>query len=118
MARIDALLADVDEMMKAEAADAARASDERHEPMSARSTVIKILEREYRVRTDADPEHLEAVAAYVDGVLREVRRSTPDTQDASVLAALNIASELLRSATRSRCRATRIQALIDLVDSA
>ena len=71
--------------------------------MSARSgRVIKILEREYRVRTDADREHLEAVAAYVDGVLREVRRSTPDTQDASVLAALNIASELLRQKRHGR----------------
>jgi cell division protein ZapA (FtsZ GTPase activity inhibitor) len=86
--------------------------------MSARSTVIKILEREYRVRTDADPEHLEAVAAYVDGVLREVRRSTPDTQDASVLAALNIASELLRQKDMVAVPRARIQALIDLVDSA
>ena len=51
---------------------------------SGRSMVIKILEREYRVRTDADREHLEAVAAYVDRVLREVRQTTPDTQDASV----------------------------------
>ena len=72
-----------------------------------RATVIKILEREYRIRSDADPEHLEAVAAYVDQVLREVRQSTPDTQDASVLAALNIASELLRHARRrSRCHAS------------
>ena len=78
----------------------------------------KILEREYRVRTDADPEHLEIVAACVDGVLREVRRSTPDTQDASVLAALNIASELLRQKDMVAVPRARIQALIDLVDSA
>jgi cell division protein ZapA (FtsZ GTPase activity inhibitor) len=83
-----------------------------------RSMVIKILDREYRVRTDADREHLEAVAAYVDGVLREVRQSTPDTQDASVLAALNIASELLRTRDSVAVPRERIQALIDLVDSA
>jgi cell division protein ZapA (FtsZ GTPase activity inhibitor) len=83
-----------------------------------RSMVIKILDREYRVRTDADREHLEAVAEYVDGVLREVRQTTPDTQDASVLAALNIASELLRKRDLVAVPRERIQALIDLVDSA
>jgi len=83
-----------------------------------RSMVIKILDREYRVRTDADREHLEAVAEYVDGVLREVRQTTPDTQDASVLAALNIASELLRTRELVAVPRERIQALIDLVDSA
>lgn len=83
----------------------------------ARSLVIKILDREYRVRTDAGREHLEAVAAYVDRVLREVRQTTPDTQDASVLAALNIASELLRSRDLVAVPRERIQALIDLADS-
>ena len=83
----------------------------------ARSLVIKILDREYRVRTDADREHLEAVAAYVDRVLREVRKTTPDTQDASVLAALNIASELLRRRDLVAVPRERIQALNDLADS-
>lgn len=79
---------------------------------------IKILEREYKIRSDADLEHLEAVAAYVDRVLREVRRTTPDTQDAAVLAALNIASELLRVRQLVAVPRERIQALIELVDSA
>jgi cell division protein ZapA (FtsZ GTPase activity inhibitor) len=83
-----------------------------------RSTVIKILDREYRVRTDAEQEHLEAVAAYVDSVLREVRQTTPDTQDASVLAALNIASELLRRRDMVAVPRERVQALIELCDSA
>jgi len=83
-----------------------------------RSTVIKILDREYRVRTDADQDHLESVAAYVDAVLREVRQTTPDTQDASVLAALNIASELLRRRDMVAVPRERVQALIDLCDSA
>jgi len=82
-----------------------------------RSTVIKILDREYRVRTDAEQEHLQAVAAYVDAVLREVRQTTPDTQDASVLAALNIASELLRHRDMVAVPRERVQALIDLCDS-
>jgi cell division protein ZapA (FtsZ GTPase activity inhibitor) len=86
--------------------------------IGGRSTVIKILDREYKVRTDADQEHLAQVAAYVDRVLREVRQTTPDTQDASVLAALNIASELLRQRDMVAVPRERVQALIDLVDSA
>jgi len=50
-------------------------------------------------------------------VLREVRQTTPDTQDASVLAALNIASELLRRRDLVAVPRERIQALIDLADS-
>jgi cell division protein ZapA (FtsZ GTPase activity inhibitor) len=83
-----------------------------------RRTTVKILEREYRIRSDADPEHLDAVAGYVDQVLREVRKSTPDTQDASVLAALNIASELLRTRQQVAVPRERILDLIDLIESA
>jgi cell division protein ZapA (FtsZ GTPase activity inhibitor) len=85
---------------------------------SGRRTTVKILEREYRIRSDADPEHLDAVATYVDQVLREVRKSTPDTQDASVLAALNIASELLRTRQQVAVPRDRILELIDLIESA
>ncbi len=85
---------------------------------SGRRTTVKILEREYRIRSDADPEHLDAVATYVDQVLREVRKSTPDTQDASVLAALNIASELLRTRQQVAVPRERILELIDLIESA
>lgn len=84
----------------------------------SRRTTIKILEREYRIRSDADPAHLEAVAAYVDQVLREVRGSTPDTQDASVLAALNIASELLRTRQMVAVPRERILELIERIESA
>lgn len=84
----------------------------------SRRTTVKILEREYRIRSDAEPEHLEAVATYVDQVLREVRQSTPDTQDASVLAALNIASELLRTRQMVAVPRERILELIELVESA
>jgi cell division protein ZapA (FtsZ GTPase activity inhibitor) len=57
------------------------------------------------------------VAAYVNAVLSEVRQATPDTQDAAVLTALNIASELLRLREASLVPDERIQALIELVDS-
>jgi len=85
---------------------------------AGRRTTVKILEREYRIRSDADPAHLEAVATYVDQVLREVRKSTPDTQDASVLTALNIASELLRTRQQVAVPRERILELIELIESA
>ena len=85
---------------------------------AGRRATVKILEREYRIRSDADPAHLEAVATYVDQVLREVRQSTPDTQDASVLAALNIASELIRTRQQVAVPRERILELIELIESA
>jgi cell division protein ZapA (FtsZ GTPase activity inhibitor) len=89
------------------------------EQSSSGSVAIKILGQEYRLKSEADPEHLQTVASYVDSVLRELTHNTPDTQDAAILAALNIASELLRirKAHEIVSRA-RIQALIDFVDSA
>jgi cell division protein ZapA (FtsZ GTPase activity inhibitor) len=80
---------------------------------------IKIGGREYRVRADSDPRHLESVAAFVDGVLRDVQRSTPDTRDAAILAALNIASDLLHMREQlAVVPRERVRALIELVDSA
>jgi len=80
-------------------------------------TVVKILGREYRIRNAGDPEHATAVAAYVDRTLRDIHASMPDTQDAPILAALNIASELLELRARDVVPEERIRALIDLIDS-
>lgn len=77
---------------------------------------VKILGKEYRIRSDADAAHVEQVAEYVDRMLSEVQRTTPDTQDAAILASLNIASELLRL-REGGVERKRLQALIDLVDS-
>jgi cell division protein ZapA (FtsZ GTPase activity inhibitor) len=79
-------------------------------------SIVKILGKEYRLRGDEDAAHMEAVAAYLDQVLREIQRTLPDTQDSAMLAALNIASEVVRL-RGSLVRADRIQSLIDLVDS-
>ena len=79
---------------------------------------IKIMGHEYRIRSDSNPEHLQEVANYVDGVLRELARSTPNSQDAAVLAALNLASELLQLRQFEAVPRERLQSLIDLVDSA
>ncbi len=81
-------------------------------------TTIKILGQEYRLRADMEQAQLERVADYVDRVMRQVRESTSDTQDAAILTALNIASELLSTRGLTAVPNERIQALIDLVDSA
>ena len=84
----------------------------------AQLNTIKIMGHEYRVRSDSDPEHLQQVASYLDEVLREVSQSTTDTQNAAVLAALNLASEVLELRRLEAVPRERLQALIDLVDSA
>ena len=57
---------------------------------------IEILERRYTLQSDRPPEHVKAVAAYVDEQLRAVAgpRSDSVRRDHAILAALNIASEL------------------------
>ncbi len=81
-------------------------------------TTVKILGKEYRLRADVDQDHLQRVADHVDRVMRQVQESTSDTQDAAVLTALNIASELLSTRGLTAVSSEQIQALIDLVDSA
>ena len=80
---------------------------------------VKLLGREYRLRTNADGQHVEQVAVYVEDMLRQAQASTTDTQDAAILAALNIASELMSmKSVGAAVPSDRLQALIDLVDSA
>lgn len=83
-----------------------------------RPVTLKVMGQEYRVRSDEDAEHLEKVADYVDGLIREIRRgSTADTQTAAIMAALTIASDLL--AVRDHPQSVpqdRLRALIELVD--
>ncbi len=82
-------------------------------------TAVKILGREYVLRGETDERHLASVVTYLEHVLVDVQRSTPDTQDAAILASLNVVSELLRSRESFlQPEARRLQALIDLVDSA
>jgi cell division protein ZapA len=79
-------------------------------------TTVKIGGREYRLRSADDPERAERAAEYVDHILREIQASSPDTHDAAILTALNIASELLRL-RQSMPPPERMRALIDLIDS-
>ena len=85
--------------------------------MEASRQTVKVFGRQYALRTDVEPDHLQYVAQYVDRIMRDVAASTPDTQDAAILAALNIASELMRKRDPDESFKQRIQALIDLIDS-
>lgn len=78
---------------------------------------VKILGREYQLRGEPDEAHLGQVVSYLETVLEQVQKGTPDTQDAAILAALNVASELLRL-RETTLQADRVQSLIDLVESA
>ncbi len=76
-----------------------------------RSVRVRIVGEEYALRSDADEVHTRAVAAHVDGVIRQVMASgtVVDTQRAAILAALQIADELVR--LRSACAARDARAL-------
>jgi cell division protein ZapA len=95
------------------------ADEVQNEPRRIRSVTVKIMGREYRIRSDDEPKHLEEVATYVDRVLRDVQgRFDSDTQATAILAALNIASDLVRLRQLVAVDPERIRALIDLVESA
>ena len=69
--------------------------------MSARKNSVKvgILGEEYSLRTDAAPEHVRAIAAHVDELIRKLMHSggVVETHKAAVLAALQLTDELLRA---------------------
>ena len=86
--------------------------------LHAASVAIRILGRDYRLRGEGNADHIQAVASYVDEMLREIQRSTPDTQEAAILTALNLASELLRARVAGLdLPRARIRALIERIDS-
>lgn len=65
--------------------------------MSEMNTVkVEIYGSEYRIRSDADPEHIQEVAHYVDSKMREVTNevSLGSSLKVAILAALNIAGDL------------------------
>ena len=61
------------------------------------SVAVQILGQEYRIRSDGDDGAVQRVAAYVDDIMETIRErsGTVDSRKIAVLAALNIANELL-----------------------
>ncbi len=78
-----------------------------------RSVRVRIVGEEYALRSDADPEHTREVASYVDRVISQVRASGTviETHKLAILAALQIADELLRLRASVADRDARIHEL-------
>ena len=87
------------------------------------ATEVEIFGQAYVLRADADEEHVRKVADLVDSKMREVAAVTRSvsTIQIAVLAALDIASELLQGQTASERFATLMEAqsesLVRRIDS-
>ena len=82
--------------------------------MSARSTTatdVEIFGTVYHVRGQENPEYLRELAGLVDGKMREIAQqvSTVDTAKIAILAALNIADELLQCRKQQEGERVEIQ---------
>jgi len=77
------------------------------------STKINIYGEEYTIKSDALPEHTQAVAAYVDRAIRGVMSSgaVVDSHRAAILAALSITDELFKERAGNDEMAREMQSL-------
>jgi cell division protein ZapA len=100
------------------------------EMVSRRSIAVSILGHEYRIRSDADEQFVRRVAALVDDTMARIRERTQtvDSLDLAVLAAVNLANDLLIERDRLPAALTnrngsflvdsgRVAALRELVES-
>ena len=68
-----------------------------------RSVTVQIAGARYALKTEEDDRWVKSVAAFVDGKMRDVQKSsrTVDTQAVAVLTALQIAEELFNERRQS-----------------
>lgn len=85
--------------------------------MSAKKNVVRVTVagEEYTIRSDAPTDHTQAVARYVEQVLRRIASSAPivESHKVAVMAAMQIADELLRLRGESEELTAAMQALSD-----
>lgn len=94
--------------------------------MAKRSVAVRIAGQEYRIVGDeSDEAHLQRLAKYVDDAMQRIRERTEtvDSLDVAVLAALNLARQVvdLRSTLEEQTVAApidRLQSVIELAESA
>lgn len=74
---------------------------------------VRIVGEEYTLRTEASPQHTQAVAEHVDRTIRAIMSGggTVETHKAAILAALQITDELFRERAAAVSIAGEIQAL-------
>ena len=89
--------------------------------MSERLSIpVEIRGKQFRIRSDEDPEALQRIAKYVDATMEKVERRTGaiDSLDVAILTALNLARELVLARDESgQLPDDRLRALIDLAES-
>jgi cell division protein ZapA (FtsZ GTPase activity inhibitor) len=81
---------------------------------------VRIRGREFRILTDGAEERLQRVAGLVDQTMERVERAT-GAVDTALLAALNLARELLElreSGTPTGMDADRLRSLVEQAESA
>lgn len=89
--------------------------------MSERQSVpVEIRGKQFRIRSEEEPEALQRIAEYVDATMEKVEERTGaiDSLDVAILTALNLARELVIVRDRSgHVPDERLRALIDLAES-
>jgi cell division protein ZapA len=88
-----------------------------------RSVSVRIRGKEFRVLTDGDDEALQRVAGLLDQTMARVERHTGavDSLDVAMLAALNLARELLElreAGPMVDADADRLRSLVEQAESA
>lgn len=80
--------------------------------MQSESVTVTIFGREYTLKGDTDQDYVRQVADFVDQRMREVAKSSAvaSTAKVAILAAVNIADELLREQQK------RLEAMATLED--
>ena len=78
------------------------------------TTDVEIFGSSYHVRGEKDPELLQDLASHVDSKMREIAQqvSTVDTAKIAILAALNIADELLQCRKQQEGERVEIQSKV------
>lgn len=74
---------------------------------------VSILDEEFTIRSEATPEHTVAVAEHVDRIMRQIMGAggTAEVRKAAILAALQIADELLQSRSTAEELTTAMRGL-------
>lgn len=89
---------------------------------SERIVTVEIQGQRYPIRTALEPDYVVRLARYLDAKLKAAAetQSTSDTERLTIIAALNIADELLRCREQSQDRdghlAARAHELEEMVD--
>jgi cell division protein ZapA len=87
----------------------------------SRTFLVKILGREYSLRSQQSEEQIQRVATFVEEMLAETAAGrTVDTRDLTVLTLLNLAGQylqLLDNQNQQELQDSRLQELVDKLES-